>query len=221
MKRQYQGHPDQWFGHITYAQHGDDLMILNLFRLMGIEKPSYIDVGAHHPVHISNTKLLYDRGSRGINIEVNPHMIGKFYKERPEDINLNIGIGLQSGTSTFYMYDHHSGLNTMSASQAERTHNNLRVTHKISVPVKTMLETLTEYTGGIWPKLLSLDIEGMDYEILSSLDLISGPYVICVEACRFHYDKMVKMMLKKGYDLIVRLGENLFFTRSDMTRLVQ
>jgi len=64
-------HRDQWFGGRTYAQHGDDLAVLNIFKRLGIEKPSYLDVGAYHPFDLSNTALLYERGSRGIVVEPN------------------------------------------------------------------------------------------------------------------------------------------------------
>src|SRR5690606_9910227 len=79
--RYYSGHPDQHYGHITYSQHGEDLLILNLFDQLQIKNPSYLDLGAHHPTDISNTKLLYDRGSRGVNIEANRHLIEAFYEQ--------------------------------------------------------------------------------------------------------------------------------------------
>ena len=56
-------HPDQLFGDKTYAQHGDDLVIRAIFHSLGIATPSYLDVGAHHPERISNTKLFYDNSS--------------------------------------------------------------------------------------------------------------------------------------------------------------
>ena len=55
-------------------------------------------MGAHHPERISNTKLFYDSGSRGINVEANPELHKIFLEERPEDINLNVSF-------TLYTYD--------------------------------------------------------------------------------------------------------------------
>lgn len=77
----------------SYAQHGKDVIIINLFKLLGIEKPSYIDIGDHHPYEISNTALLYELGSNGINIEANPNLLEEFKKERKHDINICCGIG--------------------------------------------------------------------------------------------------------------------------------
>jgi hypothetical protein len=81
----YGGHRDQKWGPTSYAQHGDDFQILNLFNLLGIDRPTYIDLGAHHPETISNTKLLYDRGSRGINVEANPNLFKAFESQRLGD----------------------------------------------------------------------------------------------------------------------------------------
>ena len=39
-------HPDQWYGCKTYSQHGEDLVFLNIFRLIGVKKISWLDMGA-------------------------------------------------------------------------------------------------------------------------------------------------------------------------------
>src|SRR5579871_5884717 len=68
----YKGHPHQIFGHLTYSQHGEDMIFANIFHIIGIEKPSYMDIGAYHPINISNTAYFYAKGSRGVNIDANP-----------------------------------------------------------------------------------------------------------------------------------------------------
>ncbi len=85
-------HPHQWYGGRTYAQHGDDLAIINLFNCLRIQQPSWLDIGAHHPFHLSNTALLYQRGSRGINVEANPALMEAFKLHRPEDKNVCVAV---------------------------------------------------------------------------------------------------------------------------------
>ena len=46
----FEGSPDQGFGHVTYAQFGEDLIVANTFALLGIERPSYLDLGANDPI---------------------------------------------------------------------------------------------------------------------------------------------------------------------------
>src|ERR1035437_2058923 len=81
----------------SYSQCGDDLNIDYVFRWRGIAHPSYIDIGANHPYSISNTAIFYENGCRGINVEANPQLIFVFQAARPDDINLNVGIGDKEG----------------------------------------------------------------------------------------------------------------------------
>ena len=75
---------------ISYAQNREDVYINWL--LSGKNKGFYVDVGANDPVHDSVTKFFYDRGWSGINIEpINEHY-KNLTKERPRDINLQIGV---------------------------------------------------------------------------------------------------------------------------------
>ena len=75
---------------ITYAQNREDLY---LFALIGhIENGFYVDVGANHERLHSVTRLFYERGWSGINIDANPTLIAEFAAERPKDTNVNVGV---------------------------------------------------------------------------------------------------------------------------------
>lgn len=206
-------HRDQLFGNITYAQHGDDLMLLNIFHLLGIEKPSYIDLGAHHPFTISNTALLYQRRSRGVNVEANPNLFGDFLMYRPEDKNLNFGVGLERTTMMFYMYSDTSGRNTFSLDEVASLEGVLKVKQTIPVEVYTLDSIIMSHCNGRYPDLLLCDIEGLDYDVLQQarFDFQNGPKVVVVETRRAHTRKMERMMNTKSYSLLCRMGENLFF----------
>jgi len=65
------------------SQAGEDLLIRFLFGTLGIERPTYLDIGAYHPWRFSNTALLYVRGSCGINVEAEPDALAAFDKHRP------------------------------------------------------------------------------------------------------------------------------------------
>ena len=60
----------------TYSQNQEDLFINDYFK----EKNSgfYIDIGCYHPIKYSNTALLYNRGWKGINIDMNQTSIDLF-----------------------------------------------------------------------------------------------------------------------------------------------
>jgi FkbM family methyltransferase len=170
----------------SYSQCGEDLIVDYVFRLRGISHPSYLDIGAHHPHWISNSALFYERGCRGINIEANPQLIPLFHKYRPEDINLNIGIGDQEGQLDFYVMED-SSLSTFSAQERDHLVGiGKRQETVISVRIRAISAVLSESFGGIFPDFLTLDAEGMDLDILQSIDFNKHwPKVICVEAAEY------------------------------------
>ena len=69
---------------------GEDLFINNFFK--NKKKGFYIDVGCYHPIHRSNTFLLYKKGWRGINIDIHKFSIELFRYLRPEDFNYNFAV---------------------------------------------------------------------------------------------------------------------------------
>src|SRR5271169_435695 len=87
----------------SFSQSGEDIIVRQLFKLRGINNPSYLDIGANDPFRINNTARFYKKGSRGINVEANPMLIKRFEKFRPHDINLNVGIAGSEGEMDFYI----------------------------------------------------------------------------------------------------------------------
>jgi FkbM family methyltransferase len=217
---QYRGHPDQPFGAVSYAQFGEDLVLVNLFHDLGVERPSFLDIGAHHPVNCSNTALLYARGSRGVNIEANPNLIPAFTEMRPEDLTLNLGVGPAPGRLDFYMIDEWSGRNTFDAATARSfvaAHPEFAIREVRQIEVVTLEEVLQRHCDGRWPDLLSIDVEGLDLPILqgSSFDRSNGPRIICAEVLsgddRSQAGGLSAVMRSKGYRQVFRTAGNAIF----------
>lgn len=207
----YQGCSEQIHGHISYSQHGDDMFIANIFHLLGYNRPSYLDIGAHHPYDISNTALLYARGCRGVNVDPSKTVYNMFCRERPLDKNICLGVGLTSGTFPFYMYADGHGRNTFCKEEAE--HDKIRAVERLSVV--TLSQIIALCPGQKFPDFLNMDIEGFDYDVLSTADFNeSAPDVVCVEVRKHETLKFKNMMADKGYTLYVRCAENLIFVRN-------
>lgn len=201
------GHPDQLFGGRTYSQHGEDLVVASLFHRLGIERPDYLDIGAHHPFNISNTALLYLRGSRGINVEANPVLAEAFRSARPDDINLNVGVGPVAGILDFYMIDERSGRNSFSKEAAEsfvREHPEFSIREIRKIPVTTVERILQDHYDGRCPAFLSIDTEGFDYSILQSIDFSKyRPAAICAEVsfsgAKQQEDEIISLLRQADY----------------------
>lgn len=215
----YDGDPHQHFGCVSYSQHGEDLMLLNLFKQLEIDKPSYLDLGAHHPVTLSNTNLMYLRGSRGVNIEANPNLIQVFLRERPEDKTINVGVGVQNGTAPFYMFDPHSGRNTFCLEEAHRfsEESGKLIRETKEIPVKTISSIVDEYCDGRFPHFLNCDIEGLDHLVLTPefWSMSNRPVIICVETRLDDSQKMTAMMWGGSYLPYCRMGENILYISNE------
>jgi FkbM family methyltransferase len=215
-------HPDQLFGDVTYAQHGDDLVIRAIFHSLGIGNPSYLDLGAHHPENISNTKLFYDTGSRGINVEANPVLHKLFLEQRPQDINLNVGVGIKSGFQDFYMIDGESGRNSFIKEVAEgfvMDYPEFAITEVRQLPIFTVEQILHHRRI---PDFLSIDIEGMDFEVLQSIDFKRYPFkVVCVEIQPYSEEDIRTLMHNVGYCSIIKCGSNLIFVDKNLAHKVR
>lgn len=216
----YTGHPDQNLGHVTYAQNGEDIMLLNLVNLLGLgthsKKPLWLDVGAHHPTNISNTRLLYNLGYTGVNVEANPNLMPAFHLERPRDLNLNVAIGLGEGLKTFYMYDATSGRNTFCEEEKNACEKFMQVRERMELPTITITQLILNFIQGRWPPLLLLDVEGWDYDILESANFAdSGPQIIVAELRKKQTFAAREMMSRQSYTQVCRLGENMIFCRNE------
>lgn len=192
---------------VSYSQTGEDLIIDFLFTGLGIRKPSYIDIGAHHPSFLSNTLLFYKKGSTGINIEPNPELIKHFKAQRPKDINLNIGVGSKSATLDFYIFSA-ATLSTFSKSEAEKyQQDNFKLKSVEKIPVDTLDNVLQKYYKGQFPHFMSIDVEGYEEEILNLIDFRNNfPLVICAETLSFadfgkgrKNQPLIDLICSKGY----------------------
>lgn len=196
----------------SYSQDGEDMILKALFEQKKGYKGFYVDVGAHHPVRFSNTKYFYNRGWRGINIEPTPNAIKAFKLFRKRDINLNIGIGPENGSLTFYSFNE-PALNSFSKEVSEKIHNNpskYKIIEELQIDVLPLSEVFDKYLPvGQKIDFISIDVEGLDYQVLLSNDWDRyQPEVILVEE-NIDVDEISKspiyqFLKSKGYNFFAK-----------------
>lgn len=177
----------QALGKISYSQCGEDLIVRYIFDSLKVPSPVYLDIGAHHPTFLSNTFLLYEQGARGINIEPDTTLFEAFAKQRSRDINLNVGISDQEGELPFYVMSTPT-LNTFSEADAQAAvaQGRVKIDRVLPVRVRPINVVLEENLQGKSLDFLSIDVEGLDFIILRSMDFSRWrPKVICVETITY------------------------------------
>jgi FkbM family methyltransferase len=157
-------------GLTSYSQEGEDMVLQSLFQ--GQRTGFYVDVGAHHPVLYSNTYFFYRQGWRGINIDAMPGSMAAFRAVRPEDVNLEYAIAESAATRTYYQFDN-PAVNGFSRelSECREAEGHFRLIGQREIPTTTLANALDAHLPpGRDIDFLSVDVEGLDLEVLRSND---------------------------------------------------
>jgi FkbM family methyltransferase len=155
----------------AFSQEGEDLVLLSYFDngQQGY-KGFYVDIGAHHPYRFSNTYIFYTMGWRGINIDASPGSMKPFRRSRTRDINLELGIGSEPGSLTFYCFNE-PALNTFDKeiAMSRNGKDGYKIISEKVVDVRTLAQVLDEHVpANTKIDFLTLDAEGFDFLILAS-----------------------------------------------------
>lgn len=193
---------------VSYSQAGEDAILQFLFYDKHKMPIRYLDIGTNYPDVHNNTYIFYRKKCRGVCVEANPALIPMIKRLRPGDTVLNMGVSVNSATEAdFYIFDGHA-INTFDRNEAEK--RAASGIHPIKAVVKVPLVGINELIAAhfdTWPDLLSLDIEGLDLQVLQTLDFSKYPIpVICVETCRYSENHVrpkdpafAALLLEKGY----------------------
>lgn len=168
-------------GHGSYSQHGEDTVIQQ--KLAGTEKGLYFDIGCSHPFRISNTYLLYRKGWSGVAVDPIPHFSWLYRLWRPRDTFVNCGVASRSGKLKYHELLP-SVLSSFDAAYVEElvARGRAEILREYTVDVIDINTLFDRYAAGRPIDLLSIDVENLDLDILSSLDFSRHqPRCICVE----------------------------------------
>jgi FkbM family methyltransferase len=206
----------------SFSQVGEDIIVNYLFQALRIQNPTYLDIGTNLPVTGNNTYFFYNRGSRGVCIEPDPELFQLIRRHRPKDKVYNAGIGLYGSTNgDLYIFPHpYTGWNTFSKEEAQKREREtgIKVKEVRSLPLKNINEIMSEDFGS-HPNFISIDVEGLDLDILKSLNFDKYlPEIFCVETITFSLtnkeqkiQEIIEFMQSKGYFVYADTHVNTIF----------
>jgi FkbM family methyltransferase len=189
---------------VSHAQYGEDLVLLG--ALCDVEQGCYIDVGAADPTTESVTRLFYDRGWSGINIEPRPSAFAAIVAQRPRDITLQIAASDQTGVLTLHEIADQPGLSTLVAEFAEGYASGGMARSSYEVPARPLAAVCAEYA----PReihFLKIDVEGAEKSVLLGCDFnLYRPWLLAIEStvpCTYtaNHEEWEQLVLAAGYEL--------------------
>ncbi len=207
-----------------FSQEGEDVLLSRVFDKK--QTPGfYIDIGAHHPLTLSNTYFFYLKGWRGINIDAKPGTKALFDKHRPEDINIESGISNKDGLMDYYIFEE-SAYNSFDSAYVSQISNKSKLIETKKTKVTTLNAVLSKYNVKEID-FLSLDVEGSELNVLQSFDLNTfKPKVFVVEDHSFLIDQpdkspIYRFMQSKNYMLFAKLFYSTFYVHFESKYLVE
>ena len=205
----------------SYAQRGEDLVLFA--ALANVRCGYYIDVGAHDSVLHSVTKLFYDRGWSGINVEPIEKYHETLVRDRPRDVNLLVAAGEWSGEIILHEF-FDSSLSTVLDHCAERhRQSGLKGCSRI-VPVRRLDEICAEYARGEI-HFLKIDVEGAESQVLKGGNWSRyRPWIVVIEAFEPlsnvpTYMASEEILFKAGYEFAASDSLNRYYVPRDRRAL--
>lgn len=199
---------------ISFAQNQEDIM---LWRALGhIHNGFYIDVGAADPVDLSVTRLFYDHGWHGINLEPQAAYFALLNAARPRDINLQLAAGREAGSHVFHRIDG-TGLSTFDARIAARHRANGWDVVEETIDALPLAEICRLHRPHGPIHFLKVDVEGAEGDVLAGADFRNfRPWIVLVEATlplsqEQSYAGWEPILTSQGYSFVWFDGLNRFY----------
>jgi FkbM family methyltransferase len=204
--------------YLSHSQFGEDMVARAL--LEDCSRGVYVDVGAHHPIYYSNTYHFYCRGWHGLNIDATPGFRQLCDILRPRDINIEACVAAEAGKNVELFEFNQPALNTVHSSIAETSarRDGVQLLRRHPMRTVTLTSLLERYLSGCRIDLMTIDVEGLDTEILQAHDWDRWrPRVLIFErqglsADEVGSDDLVRRIRQVGYELKGKCGPSLIMS---------
>jgi FkbM family methyltransferase len=210
----------------SYSQGSMDLILSIIFKnkLNGI----YIDVGCQHPIKNNNTYLLFKKGWKGVNIDLDKANIDLFKFNRPNDYNFTEAVSDKIENLDLFYYHQKSPINTLDKNVSDKQNSKIEKIIKIKTDT---LSNVLDKTSINNIDILSIDVEGFELKVLKGLDFNKYiPKVIIVEFLDLeakkweiqynNFDKIInsdlyQFIISKNYKFVNWVNGDLIFILKD------
>ncbi|PTU32991.1 FkbM family methyltransferase [Stenotrophobium rhamnosiphilum] len=186
---------------ISYAQTGEDRILITILDRLGSNGNSgfYVDVGSNDPMMCSNTYALYRRGWRGLCVDANEELISKHQNIRKKDICVCAAISNVESELVF-TYFNNPLVSSLDPAHVKNWTDWVGVKRTKVVKTRPLSSIFKERDIPSTFDILTIDIEGYDFEALTSFDLDQyRPKIIIIE---MHGYDMTGQSPNKIYDYL-------------------
>ena len=197
---------------ISYSQYGEDLVLLKYLDYKKIKNGKYLDIGAFHPVWLSNTNLLDKKGFTGYCVDLDEERLEWFRFRRGDRVKTICGAVSNSNDEYIDIYKYQrktpfSQVDTTSIDFAKRYSSKTNTKFETKKVKNYHIDDIYKKVGKV--DVLNIDIEGKDFETLKSSNLeIIDPEIILIEDHDGYFpsNELKKFFTERDYELISICG---------------
>lgn len=204
-----------------FSQYGEDV---HLHKHFGRTRRDgfYVDIGAHHPFHLSNTAYLWMMGWRGMNVDASEATIASFERLRPADTNIHAAIvdaeaARAQDSIRFYFSKSIDNCATCDPNLAKER-GMLQSQDVRCLSLAAVMAQAAQLSGGR-VDLLNIDIEGLDEKVIADIGQWPvQPEVLMIEIYGQDIHDVVRSQACQtleaaGYRFVERTGHTAVFHR--------
>jgi FkbM family methyltransferase len=195
---------------MMFSQGIEEEYITNFF---GNTKGRLLDIGAFHPETFSNSRKLILDGWEAVLVEPSPKCfktIEDFYMDNESVRVFNVALNTYDGEMVFY--DSAGAVATGCKDHYERW----KEIQKDFVETKVPCLSWEKFYNYMFKKrfdFISIDAEGMDWEILKQIDLDeTETKLVCIEYS-YNFSDIINYLAKFNFGVIYNNAENLIVGR--------
>lgn len=199
----------------SFALWGIDILVRDILIRGGydIRDITYIEVGANHPVLGNATETLYINGARGVLIEANPDFKDVIERFR-DDICINCGVASLNGKMKFYRFEN-SYRNSFDLVEVKKNiARGYAIKDEIEVEVVTLSDILDKYSVNTAKAFLSLQVMGLEKELLKAFDY--KKYDFPIISIAYYDEKIFEYDIFRDYYEIARVPRHVVLVNKEI-----
>lgn len=208
---------------VSYSQNAEDVRLWRVFRT--VENGFYVDVGAADPNVDSVTRLFYERGWSGINVEPNP-CYEALSEVRTRDVNLRVAVGESERPVPFFLTYPYLGMSTLDPSVHTGVPQAVERIEEVAIQQRRLESILRDHAVGRTIHFLKIDVEGAERQVLASSDWAAfRPIVVMAEAVEplstvSTHEQWEQILADAGYRFAAFDGINRFYVEREHEHLI-
>jgi FkbM family methyltransferase len=208
-------------GHRSFSQCGEDRIVAYIFERLGVPGVDirYLDIGAAIATAHNNTYLFYLSGGSGVLLEADPKYEEEYQEIRPRDQFGQYAVVPEklsdTGSIEFHLASDQgwSSVDLEHVKMAEKLGKG-GIRETITVPTITIGALLEKYFKNETLHILSIDIEGIDNEVVRDIDFdVFRPRTIIME----NPDELTtELLISKSYQAYASTYINQIFVAQEI-----